>query len=382
MNPEKVSVLKDLNVHDRWGTAMAYKKGFYNLDSIRSIPILDVCDYLGIDVVKRGKNYWCKVRPENQASVVLHPDRNTFYDFGNQQHGNNIGLVQYARGVSAGEAIRLLADGFDIAPTQSKEDLLIKPLNMWEYQKIGLHGDMATKNLVFPVTIASTDELLDMEYAYKMPMNMLRKKDPKAYRWILENKAIPYVENKRQLYFLSVWNHYDFLHSFGHHVEFFNSEKTCAKFEKATRDLEQSEWALYKACYGTGLAVAEPQRRDPLRVWSHLVQGKLEISLGPFTREEIEKESANLNCRIVTKEISYDTYCSLHLDGHPHAAIFNTKAVTMLYPETDRDYFDCLTMSTFEKPQPSLDFKMDMASRRSSSQVISGPPNKSSELMR
>ena len=72
----------------------------YSLSEVKDIPILDVCDYLGIPVEKKGKNHWCRIRPEKVPSVILHTDTNTFYDFGNGEHGSNIDLVCYATGQS------------------------------------------------------------------------------------------------------------------------------------------------------------------------------------------------------------------------------------------------------------------------------------------
>ena len=127
------------------------QKRFYDIDAIRCIPILDVCDKLGLDVVKKGKHYWCKVRQERTPSVILHPDRNTFYDFGNQEKGGVIALVQYASGRKYREAVQFLADAFGLQPTQTEHDILTKPLTDWEYRCIGLSGDLATKNMSFPI---------------------------------------------------------------------------------------------------------------------------------------------------------------------------------------------------------------------------------------
>ena len=345
---------------------MAGKKIRYDLGELREIPILSVCEYLDLPVEKRGRNFWCKVRNESQASVILHTDTNYFYDFGNEEHGNNIGLVQYAKGIGVGEAIRDLAQAFHILPSETMEDNLSKPLNAWEYKKLGLYGDLATKNLVFPVTTATVDELLDMEYGYRMTMNQLRQKEPDMYRHILETKAMPYVARKRNCFFMSVWNHYCFLQMMNRSVLFFDSERTALKFESEVKDLEQSERALYKACLGTDIAIAEPQHYDPQRVLSRLLQGKLEFSLGTAEPDEIRSFVSEMGWKACEMTVSYDAYCAAPTDDHIHSAVFQKGQVTLLFPESEKAYFNRIFYA-FLREKASLDtIVLDAESRRAS----------------
>lgn len=361
---------------------MQKTKKLYNLDEIRSIPILDVCDFLGLKVERHGRNYWCKVRPETKASVILHTDTNYFYDFGNREHGNNIGLVQYANGgISVGDAIRKLGEAFNISPSVSIEENLAKPLNLWEYKRIGLYGDLATKNLVFPVTTASIDDLLDMSYGYSMTMNELQKSDPEAYRWIIKNKAIPYVENMRETYYISVWNHYDFLRCFGRHTDFFDSDRTILKFKDETKALEQAERALYKACLGCGIEAKEPSHYDPIRVLSRLQQGRLDISIGPMSLDEITALPNFKNEPFYERTMSYDEYCSYVFDDHPHSAVFKNELVTLTFPKSDKQFFDQL-YNFPEVCQPSLDSIIFSANSRYSNNHISFDKNKVLENIR
>ena len=342
---------------------MAGKKNLYDLDELRALPILEVCDHLGLPVEKRGKNFWCKVRPETKASVILHPDTNQFYDFGNCEHGNNIDLVRYARGIPAGKAIRELAEAFDISPSVSGEEKLSKPMNAWEYKKIGLYDDLATKNLVFPVTSSSVDELLEMEYAYRMPMNQLRTQAPAVYRHILETKAIPYVENKRELYYLSVWNYYCFLQMMNRGVLFFDSEKTAAKFEGEMKSLEQSERALRKACLGTGISLPERKQYDPQRVFSLMTLGRLSVSLGPGRPEDIQIFAEDAKCALCERTITYDEYCAADLDGHPHSAVLQKGQILLTFPEGERSFFERI-FAPKEPRKPRLDAALAQAGKR------------------
>lgn len=344
---------------------MAGKKTHYDLAELRNIPILDVCEHLGLQVEKRGRNFWCKVRSESRASVILHTDTNYFYDFGNGEHGNNIDLVQYATGISDGKAIRKLANAFHISPSETKEDRLSKPMNLWEYKKIGLYGDMATKNLIFPVTSATVDELLEMEYAYRMPMNQLKIQEPDIYRQILISKAIPFVQNKRERFFLSVWNHYCFLRMMNRHTYFFESEKTAAKFAAETKDLEQAERALYKACLGTDILQQEPTPYDPQRVLSHMLQGRVEVSIGPVRPDELYALSRTTAATVCGQVVSYDAYCRADTDDHLHAAVLVKDDVMLSYPEEEKAYFTRLFCASQARATRLEDRLQEAHSRKS-----------------
>lgn len=343
---------------------MAQQKTRYDLDKLKNLPILDVCEYLGLNVEKHGRNFWCKVRPEKEASVIVHPETNYFYDFGNGEHGSNIDLVQYAKGgISVGRAIRDLAKAFHIVPSESREESLAKLMNNWEYEKIGLQGDRAAKNLIFPIFTASTEDLLDMEYAYSMPMNQLRTEDMEAYRQILETKAIPFVENKRDCFYMSVWNHYNFLQMMGNSAVFFDSERTALKFESEIKCLHQSERALYKACIGTGIIVPEPQHYDPQRILSHMLQGKLTFSLGNANPDLVAAEARQRNCSTCERTVSYDAYCAAALDNHLHAATFCNGLVTLMYPETEKAAFDRAFPPIRKGKSPLLTVLLDAQNR-------------------
>jgi len=125
---------------------------FYDLAEIKDIPILDVCGFLGIDVHKQGKNHWCRIRMEKTPSVILHPENNTFYDFGNGRHGSCIDLVSYATGKTFSEAVYTLGDAFHLTPLSPSEvKRRFRRMSSSDYARIGLYSDLATKNFQFPV---------------------------------------------------------------------------------------------------------------------------------------------------------------------------------------------------------------------------------------
>lgn len=299
----------------------------YSLADVKSISILDVCDRLGITVTRRGKHHWCKIRDESNPSTVLHTDHNTFYDFGTQQHGSNIDLVCVVTGKDFGAAVRYLGETFDLSPETSAEKRdRFRTMSQTDYARIGLHADLATKNFVYDVAHHPLEKLLDIERRYRMPMNTLRKEHPKTYTRIIREKAMPYVAQLREQYYLDVWNYYSLLQTFGRTFLFYDSERTHARFAAKTKALEQAERSLFKAGQGTGLPIPEPAHYDPLRVVSHILTDRLSISLGTSSKDDLQRDGGD---PCTSFSISHDVYFASDLSMISHAAILSKDRITI-----------------------------------------------------
>lgn len=344
----------------------------YDLSAIRDLPILDVCSALGLDTEKHGKNFWCKVRSEEKASVILHTDSNTFYDFGNGRKGSVIDLVQYASSCSIGAAIGFLAKSFRIEPSMSRQDFVEKPLSNWEYQVIGLHGDLASKNIRFPIETASVNELADLSYAYRMPMNQLRKEDPVSYEAILRQTSVPYVNGLRNAYFQYVWNYYDFLTTYQNGYLFYTSDKLQEKFKNVKGSLERAERILTKAVYNTSISPPAPQNYDPLHVLSLIQQGRLAISIGTLDNQQLSAEAEFEGCCTKQYQVSYDDFYRLNLDAFRYSAVFNGNTVTLTCLEIDSDVISSHIDTILQLKKPSLDEKIASANSRKNLSVPCG----------
>jgi len=305
---------------------------YYDISAIKEIPILSVADRMGIGVEKRGKNYWCKVRQETVASVILHPDRNTFYDFGNQTHGDVISFVRYAQNMTPGEAIRYLGENFDLTPSVSRQELLLRPLTNWEYRQIGLYGDLASKNIVFPIDKLSLDELCEMSQYYQMPMNKLAKKEPGVYRSLIRNKAEPYVENLRNSYFLDVWNYFHLCYALGDNsINLFQAQKVRNRFSEETQALNRAETLLHRAKKTAGMEAPEPQRYDPVSVIRKLLHGKLPIVLGNISDKDLALQAKRLGGAVLEAQLPLYAYFDDRLQCFGHAAEYQGGKVTVKY---------------------------------------------------
>ena len=298
---------------------------FYDLGEIKDLPILDVCSYLGIDVHKQGKNHWCRIRTEKTPSVILHPENNTFYDFGNGKHGSCIDLVSYATGKSFIEAVHTLGDAFCLTPLPAPElKHRFQRMTPSDYARIGLYSDLATKNFEFPVEHFSLEKIAEIEGRYQISMNALKNQHPKVYERIIREQAIPYVENLRNLYYLNVWNYYSMLQSFQRSYLFFDSARTMARFEEESKTLKQAERALSKACFGTSIKSPSSPYIDPFRVIHLFDDGRLTISVGRQTPMQLTGET-------VSCTLSHDTFFHPVMDkilnDIPHAAVLSNKGV-------------------------------------------------------
>ena len=299
----------------------------YSLDEVKDLSILAVCDQLGVFVARRGKNYWCKLRDERIPSTILHPENNTFYDFGTQEHGSNIDLVCKVTGKHFDAAVRYLGDTFALQPeSPAQARHRFHTMTKTEYARIGLHWDLATKNFSYPIDRCSTEKLLGIELRYQMPMNALRKKHPKTYERILREKAVPYVDQLRNLYYLEIWNHYCLLQALGRTFLFYDSERTKQQFSALTHQLEQAERALYKAGQGTGLSIPEPSLYDPLRVISRFLTDRLQISIGPCTTQDFSGKASGST---VSFDVSIESYYDSILEDLPHTAELSKDHVTI-----------------------------------------------------
>ena len=247
---------------------MLGNKGFYDIQQLRDIPILDVCDYLSLTVEKRSNNYWCKIKPDHKTNVMLHTNTNYFYDFDSRAHGNNIDFVSFAcGGISSDKSIRKLAYAFNVSADQKHSDF--EPLSLWEYRKIGIHLDIES--------VTKDEDSMDRGYSFCVYMNNLRCRSPEKYRSIIEKTAVPYINKKMATYFSSVLSYYDMLNRTGTRNEFFKSEKTEGRFELARRDLEQALQALKKAGAGTGIELPDYKSTDPFDVIKGVLHGEIDL---------------------------------------------------------------------------------------------------------
>lgn len=283
------------------------RKNFYDLDKIKQVPILEVCNHFGIELERKGGSIWCKLRAERTASAIIHPETNTYHDFGVNQTGDTIGLLSTYFSISRGDAIRQIADAFYIAPENPRTGLASDELTIWEYKKIGLDGQMATKNFDFDLSRQSVERVSEISLRYAMPMNNLKKNSPRIYERLLLQRAIPHVRDLRNDYFMQVFSIYNLSKAVGAPDVFYRSVEG-GEFADMIKELQSAERILERACKGTQIKARPVGEYDPKTDIDKLLSGELKLALGSASYQEMKGLSARENSPIMYRTVDFNGF--------------------------------------------------------------------------
>lgn len=333
-------------------------KNFYDIDQIKEIPIVDVCESLGIEVVSRGSNLKCKLRDERTPSTVLYTNngRNEYHDFGTGEHGDVIQLVSSVLKVDRGEAISILGERFSLEPLNKTSHQDMYDLTAVEYIKIGIHGDLATKNFVFDVENTSTEAIANISQKYAMPMNELRKKHPKTYERVLRQKAIPFVNEMRNSYYLDVYSEYKFCEQYGCPELFYKTEDSIKKLDRTIKELKTAERILKRAVKGTSIKLHTVEEYEPLTDLAAFKEGKIKPKLNNVSYYGMNYKAKTLNTSVKYFVIdSLAKYYSISgkLEPFYHSAYLTKDSkIVVGYLESDKEKIHPIFESTKEKKAP------------------------------
>jgi len=349
-----------------------HSSGSYDNDILKQIPIIDVAHDMGLKVTKKGKNYWCSARPDDKTpSTILHPDTNTYKDFGGEGRGGDvIDFVGYVLGKDYLSSKEWLAERYSIKPSKSHGRSSRKDLLPWEYEKIGLYSDRATKNFIFDFDRLPIDTIKELSDRYAMPMNELRQKHPKIYASILIQKAIPHVNAMRNNYYLSVWASNELFKEMNCGIDFFEEQCRNHFFDTSIKELENAEKILYRAGLNTKLKIREPQSYDPIKDLASMKEGALKPQLGTLTYRELQQRSKDNKSPIQYTRIELAEYESnAALEDFPHNAFMSKGSVFVGYLESDSNKLQ----SIFDAHNESFDEKILKASQQANYIGISKP---------
>lgn len=312
--------------------AQTERKPYYDIARIQDIPILEVCQQLGIPVQQKGGKPWCKLREERTASTILHPENNTFHDFGANWHGDAIDLVSDVRGVSKGDAIRFLAEVFHISP--ETPDRNGNGLSDWEYRQIGIAGDLATKNFDFDLEHQGVESVMQLSQCYGIPMNDLRQRYPKVYEQLLRQKAVPFVKALRDDYYLEVFSRYSLAKGIGaEHV--FQSGQAQAEFSQKIAQLQRAEGTLLRACQRTSIRAYPVGSYEPESDLNKILNGDIKIPLGERSYWDMNQLAREQGTTVKYRSVDYGKYLSGNLEAFQHSAFLKKDAVVVGFLETD-----------------------------------------------
>lgn len=361
------------------------KGNFYDLGRLKQIPIIEVCNKFGIDLERKGGQIWCKLRSERTASVILHPDRNTFHDFGTNETSDNIGLVSIVCNVERKDAIKKLADAFYISPDNPRAGLQANDLTSWEYKMIGLDGQMATRNFNFDLSRQSVERVSEISLRYAMPMNVLKKENPRIFEKLIKQRAIPHVRDLREEYYKNVFSRYNLAKAIGSEQTFHNAVNN-GEFESQIEELQNAEAILERACRGTQITALPVGTYHPAEDIKKILAGEIWMSLGNQDFQKMKKisetESSALKYRTVEFNGFRDSYTALSV--FPHSAFLKNGNVVVAYLEKDhtkiKPILDKIKIPTKSNLNQKIENARQRQGRQSSSESTqkSKPPEKHS----
>lgn len=329
-------------------------KNFYNLDDVRNISILDVCEQYGVLVQKQGKSYFCKLRDEKTASCKLNINTrygyDTFKDFGSGAYGDVITFVQELRGHKDWQdALDDLAQTFNVQPQNNTDYMQRNELTDLEYKKIGIYGDLATKNFDFDLEKFSLESAENYAKKYTMSVNELRQKHPNKYLYeVLMKRAFPHIHKLRHEYYFGLHTCLSLQKDILGHFDINKvSEADMDRFKKECKNLIQAESLLKKALKGTGYVY--PFREYDVRLdLQKIYTGEIPIELGVNSYSEIKQEVAVQGVYQRYRSVSLSDYLSLKeygIDSVKHAAFLKGDKVNLVFmPENGERIDKCIAL--------------------------------------
>lgn len=170
----------------------------YNLNEIKSLPIVDVANHYGIHLKKKGDKLWGKLRDsERTSSLCINEKGNFWYDFGMSEGGSNIDLVMKLFNVDNTEAINRLASDFGI---ENAKVLGWTPLTNSQYKEIGIRAERATMNFKFDFEKHTPEQLDRWSKKYAIPIKDLAKKYPDMYIKMLNKISLKQIKELKEEY--------------------------------------------------------------------------------------------------------------------------------------------------------------------------------------
>lgn len=168
----------------------------YDRRKLDEIKLEDICNLYGVEVKRNGKNLIGRLRNEKTPSFCIYENNNIWVDFGTNEKGGSIKLVQKLEGVGWNEAIKILADRFNISKTTSNSSLPTKR----QFELIDINSDRAIANFIIDLNKHSLEKVEEWEEKYSMSMYELSKKNTYMYHKLLDSRALPIIYKERNYF--------------------------------------------------------------------------------------------------------------------------------------------------------------------------------------
>lgn len=328
----------------------------YDFNTINTvIPIEDVLAFLGIEPNSRG---WYRIRPEDDTPSA-HIDKakigNAIHDFGGgvivgdrvRNTLNPISLTMYINNVDAVEASQILGRAFGIQPISNahKED---DGLSDWEWRELGIHPDMASKNIDFYPEEYGAEKTRQYAERYRMPMEKLRLDDMKMYVKILRSRAIPHLFNLRNEYYRAMYNQFSLAKAVDSSYDVSKVlDSNSDEFSSLAKNLNKVENILYKALKDTSVKFKFKVHNVEVD-FQNIINGDLAFEIGDCPYTDIKQEAFTRKLSVCYSDVSLGEYHSLlnnGLDLFRVAAFQKGDNVKLAFLSSDASRFNYLIKS-------------------------------------
>lgn len=368
------------------------RNSYYDLNSLRNISIEDLCYRIGLDVERRGSRLWVKLRNENTASAIINSEENTIYDFGEPymfgtnsyggpKPGDPFDLIQYIYSCDFIEAKERLANMFNIEPLNQKQKNHNYELSFQEYAQIGVYGDKVSKNLNFDPDLSS-QELFDLADKFSISVNELKKSQTEELLSIYEDvilrgKALPYIQQMRNSYFVSIWEQYSFLKDINA-LELFDTVCSQKELTDMYKKIVSAEKIFNRAAEGTKVKKLAERDYSPDKILEDILKKRIKPELGLYNYKKINMLAKKENCTVKYEAIEPAKYYELkeQFDSLPHRAFFSEEQVIVGYLSKDIEKIDTLMGRVHETKTmdaDSLDNMVTHAENRKNNSEMNNP---------
>ena len=308
-------------------------KPHYDKQKLKEIPIAEVADALGIEVVRKGGSAWCKIRDEKQCSCKLYETTNSFCDFGSMAGGDTIKFVEEVTQTKTAQAIETLANLFNIAPENgiSKNT---SGLSNSQFAKIGIAGEMATMNMDIDLEKTDINEVRKLTEPYRVTMNELKISHPEMYAEIMRNRAIPYIYSERQGYYSSIWAQDMLCRELK--VDLKQSSETNGEFRLKATELNNKEKIMVSALKGTEIGY-KPRKYDFEKDIEKIRTGKIQFEVGNVRYNALKRSETSLQSALDYKAIPVKQFLEIksNLEKVDYAAFVKGDNVNLAFRKSD-----------------------------------------------
>lgn len=168
----------------------------YDINRLNEIKLEDICSIYGIKLKASGRNFVGRLRDEKTPSFRIYTNNNIWIDFGTNEKGGSIKLIQKLEGVSWNVAIKILADKFGISKNKTNYTMPTKS----QFEFIGINSDRAISNFIIDLEKQPLEKLEEWEEKYSISMYELSKKNLYIYHKLLDSRALPIIYEERNYF--------------------------------------------------------------------------------------------------------------------------------------------------------------------------------------